>query len=107
MLMILREGTDGLEGGDVNTDALEGGNQNTDDLDDEVENNNALGGEEEYSGLLDGDDEYHDGLVEEYTNSLNDLSGMLDGHGDSTVDHNISDVEEEVEDGIGKDSPEM
>ena len=104
----LREGTDGFEGGDVDTDALEDGDENPDELDDVVEVNNAMEGEEEeYSALLDGDDEYHDGLVEEYTNSLDDLSGMLDGHGDSTVDHNISDVEEEVEDGTYKDSPEM
>ena len=94
----LNGSTDGLEGGDVNTDGLDDVDENTEvedsnDLNGEVYSN-ALEGEEEYNDLLEGDDEYPDDDVAEYTNTLDDLSGMLDGNGNSPVDHNMSDVEE-------------
>ena len=76
------------------------------DLNGEEVYGNALEGEEEYNDLLKGDDENYDDMAE-YTNTLDDLSGMLDGNGKSPADHNMSDVEEEAEGEINNDSPEM
>ena len=107
----LNGSSDGLDGGDVNTDGLDDVDEDTEvgysnDLDGEEVYGNALEGEEEYNDLLKGDDEDYDDMAE-YTNTLDDLSGMLDGNGNSPADHNMSDVEGEAEGEINNDSPEM